>query len=549
VKVFCALACTGLAACGHCGFQPDAGIKIVVPAMPTTIDWSVSDPNSWANYPVALATMRGLTSLDPKNEVQPCLAASWERQCCPGGREVYTFHLRPEVRWSDGATPLTAQDFALAWKRAVQGRERGDMLDLLGADQVLRLLDSGAEASTVRAAVDALGVEAVDPMTLRVTLSSPRNYFLSRIANVYLFFPVPSPALASRSQDEIRDYFERPGNRHPLSLGPFRVESWDRAGERVRLVRNEHSIFAPALRPGEGAVDVVTMLKSEVGVALYDRGRVDFVFVDDPVALKEYRGSDLHREELLSTYFLAFNTQRRPLDRAEVRRALAASIDRAALLKELLPAARPATTLLPPGLPGARVIGRSAAIPDRSSAKAIIERAGAASRPLRLVYQAGESFIPQIAIAERLKSQLGALGIRIELEPRYDFWSEVARIAPDGRPAPDMYLRRIGADYAHPKTFFTLFERGGNHHTGWERIENGAAIDRFERLTREADAVEDISAAADLYARAEAILLDEATVIAPIYHPDRYYRARPRLVGLRVDAFNFLSLSELRVKN
>lgn len=548
VRLAAAAVCVScLAACGRCGFQPDAGIKIVVPAMPTTIDWSTSDPNSWANYPVALATMRGLTSLGPGNEVHPCLAARWERECCPGGREVYTFHLRPGVRWSDGATPLTAQDFVFGWRRAVQGRERGEMLDVLGADQVLRLLDSGAEPSTLRAAIDALGVEAVDPTTLRVILSSPRNYFLSRIANVYLFFPVPSPALAPRSQEEVRDYFERPGNGHPLSLGPFRVELWDRAGERVRLVRNEHSIFVPAPQPGEGVVDVLTMLKSEVGLALYDRGRVDFVFVDDPVALQEYRGSDLHREELLSTYFLAFNTQRPPLDRVEVRRALAASIDRAAMLGGLLPAARPATTLLPPGLPGA--VSRSAAIPDRSSAKAILERAGAASRPLRLVYQAGESFVPQIAIAERLKSQLAALGIRVELDPRYDFWAEVARIAADGYPAPDMYLRRIGADYAHPKTFFTLFERGGNHHTGWERIENGAAIERFERLTREGDAVADISAAAPLYARAEAILLDEAAVIAPIYHPDRYYRARPKLVGLRVDAFNFLSLSDLRVKN
>ncbi len=31
-----------------------------------------------------------------------------------------------------------------------------------------------------------------------------------------------------------------------------------------------------------------------------------------------------------------------------------------------------------------------------------------------------------------------------------------------------MYLRRVGADYAHPNTFFTLFEREGNHQTGWE---------------------------------------------------------------------------------
>ena len=39
-----------LAACGPCGFQPDPGVKVVVPAMPSTLDWSTSDPTSWVNY-------------------------------------------------------------------------------------------------------------------------------------------------------------------------------------------------------------------------------------------------------------------------------------------------------------------------------------------------------------------------------------------------------------------------------------------------------------------------------------------------------------------
>ena len=47
-----------LAACGPCGFQPDPGVKVVVPAMPSTLDWSTSDPTSWVNYPVLLAIKR-----------------------------------------------------------------------------------------------------------------------------------------------------------------------------------------------------------------------------------------------------------------------------------------------------------------------------------------------------------------------------------------------------------------------------------------------------------------------------------------------------------
>jgi peptide/nickel transport system substrate-binding protein len=165
-----------------------------------------------------------------------------------------------------------------------------------------------------------------------------------------------------------------------------------------------------------------------------------------------------------------------------------------------------------------------------------------------LVYRAGESFIPEVAIAERIRSQLGKFGVVVELDARYDFTNEISRRATDGFLAPDMYLKRIGADYAHPKTFFTLFETGGNHCTGWEKLDDGNALRRFEAMLARADAVPDPSDASDLYWQAESILVDEQAVIAPLYYPDRYYLARPSLVGLTVDRFNFLSVRDLRRK-
>src|SRR5260370_4082178 len=189
------------------------------------------------------------------------------------------------------------------------------MQDVLGADQIVRLLDSGASRGAVDSAVERLAVEAVDADTLKVTLARPRNYFLARIANVYLFYPAPSADLAGRTEDEIREYFERPRAGNPLSLGPFRVESWDRPGERVRLARNEFSSFLPSLGPAEAQPERVILLKSEVGAALFERGRVDFVFVDSPFALAETAARQHQRQERRSAYFLAVNTHRPPLNR------------------------------------------------------------------------------------------------------------------------------------------------------------------------------------------------------------------------------------------
>lgn len=536
------------AGCGRCGFQPEPGIKVVVPAMPTTLDWSYSDPNNWANYPVMLATQRGLTTLALDHSVQPGLAARWERSLTPEGHELYLFHLREDVRWSDGVTPLTAQDFVMGWRRALQGRERGEMADLLGAEEVLALQDGGAPAQEIQAALARVGVEAVDAHTLKVTLSRPRGYFLSRLANVYLFFPAPSAALAGRSAEGMQDYFDRPREGHPLALGPYRVEMWDRAGERVRLVSNPHSAFPPPLAPGEQVVPVLTLLKSEVGPALYERGRVDFVFVDSAVALRGRAPEDLRREPLLSTYLLAFNTERPPLDRPEVRRALSQAIDRAALMKGLLPEVRPSHVLLPPELPLTATPEEAARLPDFAPERAREALAGVpgVDRPLRLIFRAGDSFVPEVAMAERLVAQFARVGVHVTVEARSDFSAELSRRTPAGPRAYDLYMRRLGADYAHPNTFFTLFEKNGLHQTGWETQRGGEPMARFGALLDAADAEADTGRARALYSQAQTLLLGEMAVIAPLYHPDRYFRARDFLRGVEVDPFNFLSLRALR---
>jgi peptide/nickel transport system substrate-binding protein len=535
-------------ACGPCGFQPDPGVKVVVPSMPTTLDWSHSDPESWANYPVMLATQRGLTELGADYAVRPGLAERWERVTDAQGREVYTFHLRRDVRWSDGS-PLTARDFVIGWRRALRGRERGEMADLAGASEALAAQERGASEDEVRAALERVGVEAVDPHTLRVTLARPRSYFLARVANVYIFYPTPAADLEGKSDEDVRDYFDRPRDGRPLALGPYRVERWDRAGERVRLVYNPATAFPPPMQPGERPAPVITLMKSEIGPALYERDRVDFVFMDSASSLRMRQPEDLQREPLLSTYFLAFNTERPPLNRPEVRRALARALDRDALLAGLLPAARTSNVLLPPELPGAATAEEATRLPSHAPEAAKAELAGVPGldRPLRLLYRQGDGFLPEVAIAERVAAQLARVGVQVVVEPRSDLSAEIARRSAAGPRVYDMYMRRLGGDYAHPNTFFTLFEREGNHQTGWETQAGGEPMTRFERLLEAGDGEPDEAKARELYAKAQEVLVGEQAVIVPIYHPDRYFRASPKLRGLDVDPFNFLALRALRL--
>ena len=103
---------------------------------------------------------------------------------------------------------------------------------------------------------------------------------------------------------------------------------------------------------------------------------MDFVFIDSAAAPLRPAGppTDLQREPLLSTYFLAFNTERPPLNRPEVRGALARALDREALPRRAC--CRPTRlphVLLPPEPPRAA----PAEMAERAA------RTSTASRPAR----------------------------------------------------------------------------------------------------------------------------------------------------------------------
>jgi oligopeptide transport system substrate-binding protein len=59
----------------------------------------------------------GLAVPDPKTlESRPGQAYRWDTS--PDGL-VYTFHMRPNLQWSDG-TPLTSRDFLWTWLRVLR---------------------------------------------------------------------------------------------------------------------------------------------------------------------------------------------------------------------------------------------------------------------------------------------------------------------------------------------------------------------------------------------------------------------------------------------
>src|SRR5262249_18807692 len=123
--------------------------------------------------------MVGLTTLDAAARPIPGIAERWETSA---DGLTWTFHLR-QCRWSDGR-PVMAQDFVFAWRRLLDPKTAARGADLLWVIKNAHAISAGGQP------VAALGVAALSPSVLKVTLENPAPY-LPDLLSVPAALPLP----------------------------------------------------------------------------------------------------------------------------------------------------------------------------------------------------------------------------------------------------------------------------------------------------------------------------------------------------------------------
>ncbi|MBW7862780.1 MAG: hypothetical protein GX580_04355 [Candidatus Hydrogenedens sp.] len=137
-------------------------------------------------------------------EMEPWVAESYE---VSEDHLVYTFHLRKDVVFSDGA-PLTAQDVKFTFDR---------------------LKDPAVDAPHLRNYIaDITSVEVVDDYTVRFTCDKPYYLHAVVIGGMYI---IPKHIYG------VGDFNNHPNNRAPVGSGLYVLESWA-TGREVVLSRN-----------------------------------------------------------------------------------------------------------------------------------------------------------------------------------------------------------------------------------------------------------------------------------------------------------------------
>jgi oligopeptide transport system substrate-binding protein len=237
--------------------------RINVGSDPTTLD--PNKASSSDSLAMISALQRSLLAFDKDLKVIPSLAAALPEVSADA--KTMTFKLKDGIKYSNG-DPIVAEDFVYSWRRMVDPRTAADYgyvtCELAGVSKLLGACGADPEP-TDAAVIDGLlanvGVKAVDPKTLVVTLDKPATYFQSVLA-LWFMAPLQKKWIEGPAPFEAANY---------VSSGPFMLDKWEHGSEIVMKQNPNWTGLKPTLTEIR-----VSMIKEPAqALAAYENDELD----------------------------------------------------------------------------------------------------------------------------------------------------------------------------------------------------------------------------------------------------------------------------------
>jgi oligopeptide transport system substrate-binding protein len=452
-----------------------------------------------------------LLRFDDKLVPQPAAAESYEVSL---DGTVYTFHLRPDGMWSDGQ-PVTAGEFEYSWKRLLDPALHAEYAPLfvdagiVGADD----FNSGRVATPTR-----VGITALDDLTLQIRLNQPFGA-LPDLAALWVGAPLRPDVIGADPDGWATDLSTYIGN------GPFLLSEWVHQ-DHLSLVPNpEYVAHFGWPRPTLTQATITMNTNPEADYAAFTAGSGrDWAQVpddeanhvlDDPVLAPEAR-----QYTELTTFWLQFNNAHPPLNNALVRRALSKAIDRAAVVRDLAAGvSQPATSVIPPGMPGFQDgLGHELGF-DSAGAHALLTQAGfGAAQPFPTLTFSFVDSPSNLRRAQYLQAQLSAnLDIDVQLSAMD---GAAYQQALDGGKY-DLAFGGWDADYPDPQDWLSpVFGCKGAYN------KLNYCDSSFDQAAARADGSGALPDRLQAYAQAQTLLLQDVPV-APLFVRGRLVLVKP----------------------
>ena len=477
-----------LSACGGSGGDDTLTLRRGISAKVDTLDPHRSSA-AWENIIIGDMFL-GLTQHTADGRVIPAMAETWTTS---DDGLIWTFNLR-DTTWSDGV-PLTAEDFVFALRRIQDPAIASQYSSLLYIIKNAQALNEG------RVAPEELGVRAIDERTLEITLEQPAPY-LEGLLTHYTTYPVPRHIV-----EQYGEAWVQPENIEVN--GPYKLVYWV-TGDQLVTEKNPAFYEADTL-----CFERVSYFELE-DLAAVER-RIEAGELDINNAFDGGRKAELDRRlpgwarttpGLLTTYW-SFNSSEAPFDDIRVRKALAMALDREYLVENVLtPGFVPAYSFVPPGINNyetdrPEVSWKSLTRPERlAEARALLEDAGyGPDNPMRFEYKhRSTDDNPKAApVAQANWNEIApwvdAQILRQDTKVLYADLRQGNFQVSDGA-----WL----ADYNDPLNFLYLLDS----ETGQQNYGNYANPE-YDRLLEAASRERDLTKRAELFAQAEAVMLED----------------------------------------
>jgi peptide/nickel transport system substrate-binding protein len=495
LKLAIPLVALALVVAAGCGGDDDEGggggtLVFGAEADPVALDGAVVTDGTTIR--VLYQIGEGLTKLEPGgSEVQPSLAESWETS--PDGK-TWTFNLREGVEFHDGE-PFNAEAVCFNFDRWYNFPAA---LQNPSVSYYWQYGFGGGFANAVEGAVTAedslyKSCEAVDDLTVQLNLNRPSATVLSTLSLPSLFIQSPKAMEeygADQGSLDADDVF-RPtgtyGTEHPTGTGPFKFESWTR-GDRLVLTRNddywgekpqlEELIFRPI---PDNAARLQALQTGEIqGYDLVEPQDVATIEGDDNLQLLE--------RPPFNVGYVGFNQKKAPMDKLEVRQAVAHAINR----QELVDSFYGGRGVVAKEFMPKEIVGYADDVktyefnPQKS--RQLLQQAGL-TLPVEIEFyyptDVSRDYMPDPKRNfEKMASDLNKAGFKVI--PRSAPWSPDYTDLVDGGNAGQLFLIGWIADFADADNFIgTFFQRPGPR-WGFENAEISKLLDDAEAESDEA---------------------------------------------------------------
>ncbi|MFD2209833.1 peptide ABC transporter substrate-binding protein [Virgibacillus halophilus] len=481
-----------------------------------------------ASFIVFGQTMEGLYTLDKNDKPVPAIADG-EPKISEDGKN-YTFKLREDAKWTNG-DPVTANDFVYAWKRAVDPDTASEYAYMFSG-----VIKNATDIMNGKAKPEELGVKADGDYTLKVELEQPVQYFDSLLAfGTYL-------PLNEKFVEEKGDKFGTNSD-NMLANGPFVLKDWDGTGLTWSYEANDK--YYDKDKVNLKKVNVQVAKTPNTAINLYQTGKADRTAALSAEYAKQYQNDkDASTFQEGSSWYLKFNQKKdgkdSPLANKNIRKALAMAFDKKSFTDQLLAnGSVPTDGYVPTGL-----------AKDPKSGKDFREESGdlisydvdqakkywakglkeLGKKDLTLQYLSDDTENAK-KTGEYFKGQLekNLKGLKLELT-NVPFKVRLQKVN-DGDY--DIVMHGWGPDYLDPMTFLDLYVTdGGNNQTGYSNKEYDKLID--DAKVKYAN---DPEKRWETMLKAEKLLVQEDTVVAPIYQRGRLVLLKPYVKNLEEHLF------------